>query len=131
MGASYGNTVSQRWGTPAIVKTCESSGDNTIGMTLYDYKETDENGEKLIFNPRKAAELEVILSGQSMPIVTRGLFLYSGIDGTPTAGNDAYLSTNGGLNTSGAFNSNPRCTRVGTFLGPKDANGVALLWLDL
>lgn len=130
VGASYANTVSHRWSVPASVTACTSSGDAAVGMTLYDYKETDENGNKLVFNPRDAVEREVVLSGQAMPIVTKGVFLYSGIAGNPTAGSAAYLGTDGGLNVSGvAFSST--VTRVGTFLGPKDANGFALLKLSL
>lgn len=133
VGAGYANTVSTRWNVPASVTAVTASGDNTIGMTLYDYKETDEHGQKLVFNKRHAAELECVLSGQAMPIVTRGLFLYSGIGGTPTAGAIAYLGSNGAPNTSGSVNpaSNPAVTRVGTFLGPKDSKGVALLWLNI
>lgn len=133
VGAGYGNTVSNRFNVPATVTACTSSGDVAIGMTLYDYKETDEHGNKLVYDKRKAAEMEVILSGQAMPIVTNGLFLYSGIAGNPTAGTYAYLGTDGGLNVSGSVNpvSNPVCTKVGTFLGPKNSKGVALLWLNI
>jgi len=96
-GATYANTASFRWNVPATVVSCGASGENPVGMTLFDYKETDEHGQKLVFDKRKAAELEVILSGQAMPIVTKGLFLYSGVGGTPTAGNPAYLGPDGAI----------------------------------
>src|SRR5438132_645621 len=64
-GASYPNTVSHRWGNPYLITACTSSGDNTIGMLLYDGKELDENGNKLVYNAQKADEMEVFLTGQS------------------------------------------------------------------
>ncbi len=134
-GNSYNNTVSFRWNVPATIATCDASGDNAIGMTLYDYKEVDEHGNKLVFDPRKTIEVEAILSGQAMPIVTRGLFLYSGIEGSsPTAGAPAFLGVAGGVTASGGNSTTANytaATRVGTWLGPKDGNGFALLALRL
>jgi len=128
VGASYDNTVSQRYGVVARVGIC-GSGDTAVGMTLYDVKETDENGEKLIFNPRKAAEMEVALSGQAVPVVTRGIFLYSGsvlVSDNPTLGASLYSDNNGELTkTSGGGNI------VGTALGRKDDNGHVLVRINL
>lgn len=129
LGASYANTVSTRWGNPAKVGPVTSSGDATLGFLRYDGKETDENGEKYIYNPRKAAEQEVFVSGQTCPIVRRGLVLYSGIGGTPTANAAAYLDSNGGLNTSGGGTTT--ATKVGQFLGAKDQWGCALVFIDV
>ena len=56
----------------------ERTKDVPLGMLLYDVREDDENGEKLIFNPRKAAENDYVISGQAVPILTRGIVLYSG-----------------------------------------------------
>ena len=83
-----------------VTDAVNTDEDNAIGMLLYDVKETDENGEKLIFNPRKAAELQVALSGQAVPVVSKGIFLYKGIDGTPTAGGNAYIGANGILSAT-------------------------------
>lgn len=129
LGAVYGNTVSNRWLVKAQVTTAgnDISGTKPIGMTLWDIKELDENGEKLIFHPQKAAELQTVLSGQSVPIVSNGQFLYSGVSGTPTGGSGAYLNdsaTDGSLAVVGTI-------RVGTFLGGKDADGFTLLRLEL
>ena len=55
VGASYNNTVSQRWGVAANVQLTDGGQDETVlGITLYDVREYDENGEALKFNPRKA-----------------------------------------------------------------------------
>lgn len=126
-GASYANTVSNRYATVAKVATA-GAGDAPLGMTLYDIKETDENGEKLIFNPRKAAEMQVVLSGQTVPIATRGIFLYSGAtlaSQTPAVNTKLYCGANGELTTGAASN-----VKVAVALGGKDANNHVLIYLD-
>ena len=45
-----------------------------IGVTLKQTLEEDENGEKLLYNPIKKDELQAVLSGQAVPIATRGIF---------------------------------------------------------
>lgn len=125
-GKAYGNTVAQRYAVNAKVGVA-ATGDVPLGMLLYDVKETDENGEKLLFRPRKAAEMCVTISGQASPILLRGIVLYSGIDGAVTAGNTAYVS--GGSVTTTNVNSEGKS--VGKFLGTKDANGFALLKVNL
>ena len=130
-GATYGNTVSVRYGTTPAVGVA-STGDNVIGMLLWDVKETDENGEKLIFKPRKAAEMQVAISGKTVPIVTRGIFLHSGnyTAGGPavTAGAFAYVS--GGDLMTTASNADDK-SRVGKFLGAPNGKGHALLYLNI
>ena len=56
VGATYNNVQSERYGVAANVGVA-GAGDTPLGMLLYDVKETDENGEKLIFHPRKADRL--------------------------------------------------------------------------
>jgi hypothetical protein len=121
---SYGNTVSMRYGVKPYV-TATASGDTPIGMLLYDVRETDENGERLWYHPRKQAEMQCVISGQAVPILTKGMVLYSGISGVPgavTAGQSVYTFGNGELCTSGATSA-----RVGYTLGPKDAKGWTLI----
>jgi len=128
VGASFGNTVSQRYGVTAKVAVAGAT-DAPLGMLLFDVKETDENGELLKFNPRKAAEMEAVLSGQSVPIVTKGIFLYSGAtlaSDAPTAGAALYCGAAGEITTTAGSN-----VRVGTALGAKDSNNGVLIKLDL
>jgi hypothetical protein len=129
-GASYNNTVTQRYGVQAQIAACNGSGDNAVGVLLYDVRETDENGERLIFNPRKAAQMQCVLSGQAVPFATKGVFLYSGVGGVPTGGAAAYLATDGGITAVGTPFST-LVTKVGTFLGQKDSRGWTLFKLDL
>lgn len=115
--ATYNNALSPRWGLPAKVVPCNGSGDNAIGMLLYDVREVDENGEKLIWNRQKAEGNNWTISGEGCNIATKGLFMYSGVGGIAAAGNSAYLGANGAVNTSGSA-SNTSVTKVGKFLSP-------------
>ena len=127
VGAAYANTVSQRYGVQPSVAQCTNSGDLALGMLLYDVRVQDENGELLIYRPDKAAQMQVAISGQPVPVVTRGIFIYSGIEGTlPTAAGVARLGNNGGLTASGGAG-----TIVGQWLGPADQNGNAYLKLNI
>jgi hypothetical protein len=100
-------------------------------MLLYDVKEVDENGEKLIFNPRKADEMQVALSGQAVPILTRGLVMLNGVTKLTAveavAGGKAWTHDDGGIATSGVTNAN----QIGVFLGGTGANGDVLLKLNI
>lgn len=128
VGASYANVTSQRYGAKARVGLA-ASGDSILGLTLMDIRETDENGEKLLFNPRKAAEMNVVISGQVVPVLTKGLVTYSGAANV-AAGSVAYVSgSNGEL--AGAAQLPTNATKVGKWLSANDANGVALLKIEL
>jgi len=123
-GTSFGNTVSNRYATTAKVSLC-GTGDAPIGITLYDIKEVDENGEPLKFNPRKAAEIEAVISGQTVPVATKGIFLYSGSTLTGvTAGSTIYAGASGELETVGSV-------AVGKALGNTDSNGYTLIRIAL
>jgi hypothetical protein len=122
-GNAYDNTVAERYGVAAKVGDA-ASGEAGLGILLYDVKETDENGEKLIFNPKKAAEMGVAISGQAVPVATRGTFLYDGVVGTPVAGASAYWD---GSEISAVTGANV----IGKFLGAKDADDNVLVKIDL
>lgn len=115
--------------------------------------EYDENGEPLKYNPRKAAEIEAVISGQAVPIVTKGIFQISGIDpngSTVTAGAPCYVGQNG-LITSTALNSSytvvtggngtvtgsavintaPSNAKVGIFLGNTGSDGSFIVRLAI
>ena len=126
IGNSYSNTVSQRFGVAAKVAPAGGS-DAVLGLTLMDVRELDENGEKLIFNPRKAAEMNVVVSGQAVPVLTKGIVLYSGT--AATAGHVAYVGATAGELASAA--SLPvGAVKVGKWLG-NHSNNVALLKIEL
>ena len=69
----------------------------------------------------------VVISGQAVPVLTRGVVLYSGL-AAGSAGDDVYLHATvaGDLSTT-----NTGGTKVGKLLGDLDANNVALLKIEL
>jgi len=132
VGAAFPLSNSQRFGVRPKV-TLATSGE-VLGLTLMDVRELDENGEKLIFNPRKAAEMNVVISGQAVPVLTRGIVLYSGSAITNaavgdvavvsgTAGELANISASANLLRSTA--TNPEVV-VGKFLGAAVSNTALL-----
>lgn len=129
VGSSVGNTVSQRWGVLPKIAVA-NSGDIPFGVLLYDVRETDENGEVLLYNPRKRDEMQCVTSGQPVPVATKGLFLYSGVSGSPVAGQFAYVADYGTLAQPGtsAYNANSKC---GVFLGAKADDNTILVKIDL
>lgn len=128
-GASYANTVSARFGTKARI-TAAASGDQALGILLMDVKETDENGEKLLYKPGKAAEMGVVVSGQTVPVLSRGVILYSGATlaaESPTAGAVLYGADNGEITSV----SGGTKVAIGQALGVKDSNNYVLIKLEL
>ncbi|MEY4343282.1 MAG: hypothetical protein RL736_1080 [Pseudomonadota bacterium] len=135
-GALYNNAVNNNFGVVGRVETF-AEYDQTptpIGVLLKDIREFDENGEKLMFNSRKAAEMDVIIKDiQSVPILTRGVILVNDIDvtsrnqdggGDPDIGDAAYAGDNGSFATDGI-------TVVGKFLSRKDENGYCLIKISI
>ncbi len=127
VGVNAGNTVSERYGLVAQVGVTATGDSAPLGISLWDCKETDENGEKLVFNPRKAAEMQAVISGQAVPVATKGIFVYSGVLGTPAANGSCYVGTDGVLSATG----NADAKVVGKFLGTKDGQNNVLFKLEL
>lgn len=140
---NYGNTVSDRYAVTARVSLADS-GEAALGMLLFGVKEYDENGEKLIWHPRKAHEMQVSLSGQSVPVATRGIVLVNGITaaGLPHseaiapgvklyAGDDGAIMTHADVH-GGVFNAGTvwKNGYLGYALGKDDGNGNVLLKLE-
>ena len=127
VGSSFARTVSDRYGVAPKVALAASGDSAVLGLTLLDIRELDENGEKLVFNPRKAAEMNVVLSGQAVPVLTKGIVMYSGTNAT--AGHVASVgATNGELQSTAALPLN--AVKVGRWLGTAVQN-VALLKIEL
>jgi hypothetical protein len=134
-GFLYSNTVTNNFELVGQVEPIVNHDDipTAIGILLKDVKEFDENGEKLIFNSRKAAEMDVIIKDiQAVPILTKGLVLINDIDetnrgnggGGPDIGDAAYVGSNGRIATDGII-------AIGKFLSKKDENGFALIRLNI
>jgi len=52
-------------------------GDRPLGLTLYQTAKNDENGEKLLYHPQKQTELQAMLPGQAVPVLTKGVVTLS------------------------------------------------------
>ena len=131
-GKSFANTVSLRYGTTARVAPT-AAGEVPLGITLWDMAERDENGEKLLYHPRKAAEMQAVISGQTMPVLTKGIVLYKG-DLTKNRkvdpGVDVFNSTSGDGELT-IDNPNSAQTKIGKTLGAKDDQDYVLLKVEL
>ena len=133
---SPSNVVSQRYGAiPKVVPCTSGTTDLPIGMTLFDIRETDENGELLKFRPRKAAELEAVISGQAVPIVRKGLFSYSGIttglSQTVATGASSVSAGTALYPGAGALTSYATGTKIGTAMGATDSRGYTVVYLNV
>jgi hypothetical protein len=123
---SVNNVQAQRYGTPAKVGLCGTgASEYPLGLTLFDVRELDENGIPLKYNPRKAAELEACISGQTVPVVTKGIFLYQGLTGTVTPGGPIYAGPTGSITTTNAGK------QVGIALGVTGVDGSCLIRLSI
>jgi len=87
-----------------------------LGITLNQTLLEDENGEKLLYNPVKAAELQAVLSGQAVPVASKGVFTlnetaFAGWDDTNCAPNSVlYISSTAGKVTGLADSSSAQIT---------------------
>tara|TARA_B100002019_G_scaffold289703_1_gene305863 strand:- start:1048 stop:1641 length:594 start_codon:yes stop_codon:yes gene_type:complete len=120
-GNSYSNVVSTQYSLKGKLDLAGVS-EKSIGINLMAMADTDENGEKLLYNPRKAAEMGVVIPGQAIPVASRGIFLYNSNESawtgsTVNAGTLLYGQNNGILGDS----SGSSAKLVGVALGGKAA----------
>ena len=72
-----------------------------LGVTLNQTALRDENGEKLLYYPQKKLETQSVLSGQAVPVLTRGVITVALSTGTKN-GNAVTFETKG-WGPGGAF----------------------------
>lgn len=124
------NTISSLFSCiGAVTKTVNfDDTPRPIGILLKDVREFDENGNPLIYDPRAAAERNIVLPHQAVPILTNGIILVNGIDtsnhtgagGQPSPGDAAYVGDDGAFATDGLI-------AVGQFLSSIDDDGYCLI----
>lgn len=124
LGSAIGNRVySPVYETTAKV-TWTASGAKPYGILLYGVQEYDKYGVPLRYDPIRKAELQVVVSGETSPILRRGLVCVSGYSGVAGAGSGITVDTAGKgqwvVSTAAAANS------FGTFIGNADTEGFAL-----
>ena len=93
---------------PLTVNEAASGDAGVLGVTLRQTLTKDENGEKLLYYPQKALEMQAVLTGQAVPVLTKGVISLDGdtaFTTQPTAiGNYVYPSaTEGGKFDAHAF----------------------------
>ena len=72
--ASYNSPVGRNpYPTNPLKVAPGTSGDAALGVTLRQTLSVDENGESLLFNPIKKDELNAVLSGQTVPVLSKGV----------------------------------------------------------
>ena len=137
-------TVSARFNVPNNVVPASSGqiANRVIGMTVKTVQTVDENGIPLKWYPAKAAQVDVVISGQACPIISEGDFLYSGFSTGDAAiiaqgtglgvSDDGLGSLKAVVNTSSVSGvSSPNPAVVAVALGPVNAQGYAYIRLKL
>ena len=98
-GYNYSYVTNLRYENPRKVKAAPSGSLKweVLGVTLYGTAEYDQNGQKLILNPNRKTELGVVVSGESVNVLTDGLIRLksSAYSGIPIPGYVAVISSVG------------------------------------
>ncbi len=109
---------------PVVEMTVEAEANDTdkaIGLTLKQTLAYDENDENLLRYPLKKDELQCVLPGQAVPILTRGLVLLSSaaFSVDPSVGDKLMVSDVAGQ----LLTSDGSKTAVGSVLAEDGASG--------
>jgi hypothetical protein len=121
-----GNALSLYPQVPYKVTKVSTTGAalHPLGILLRDVRSKDENGENLLYYPEKREELQCVVSGQAVPIATKGIFTMNvrGLAGgvAPNINDVAQASVNGtvtGVTTTAANHHTHKAHGVGKFIG--------------
>lgn len=104
---------------PFAQLTIEPAADETniLGVVLNQTLTHDENGEKLLYYRQKALEMQAVLPGEVVPVLTRGMITLAAsafVDPAtfPTAGGDVFAAANGKFDSAGT-NRVGKCLATG------------------
>jgi len=108
---------------PLKVDVADGAADVPFGITLRQTIAFDENGEKLLYYKQKLLELQGVLPGEAVPVLTKGIVTvaHTAVTGTPTAGSKVYLGTGGNV---GKITTNSANVEIGTCLAVGDRDDV-------
>ena len=112
--------------------TATGGNEKALGILLRDVRNKDENGENLLYYPQKKEELQCVVSGEAVPIATKGIFtintmgLTNGV--SPTVNQFAVPSLNGtitGVTSTAATHGQHSVHSIGTFIatGNRESQG--------
>ena len=105
---------------PLKVSVADGAEDVPFGITLRQTIAFDENGEKLLYYKQKLLELQGVLPGEAVPVLTKGIVTVaaSAVAGTaPNPGEKVYLGT--GPNV-GKITTNSSNVEIGACLAVGD-----------
>jgi hypothetical protein len=60
-----------------VVSTGDFFSGAPLGIMLRDVRAVDENGENLLYYPQKREELQCVLSGEAVPVLTKGVLTFT------------------------------------------------------
>ncbi len=101
--ATQGHALSLYPEVPYEVSKVDGTGATVrpLGILLRDVRSVDENGENMLYYPEKKEELQCVVSGEAVPVATKGLFTINtkGLAGgvAPALNSLAVPSTDGKL----------------------------------
>ena len=110
--------------------TPATSSGGCLGVTLLQTAKNDENGEKLLYNPQKQTELQAMLPGQAVPVLSKGIITLSAaaIDGSPDEdGSNSWVGIGSGIKISDNEGKVTGCARdddwsIGSIIGTGHRN---------
>lgn len=101
LGKKYSAPVGQNKypSNPLKVKAADNTSDSALGITLRQTLSHDENGEKLLYYRLKADELQAVLPGETVPVLTKGVVTLSAdaVSGVLVAGDKLQVAAAGKL----------------------------------
>jgi hypothetical protein len=99
-----------------------------LGALLWDVRTNDALGRPLIFESQRWNELQVVYSGQTVPVVTRGILVVSGMSGAPAPGSGIGVGATAGQ----WLVQGPAVTpSLGKWLSTTGADGFAFAYLKV
>ena len=106
-----------------------ASGEFPLGIMLYDVLKEDAWGNRYRWDAVRKAERECVVSGEAVPIAREGYFLIGPFGTGTSISGGSYLAVSD--NGNGDYKVQTSTTNAcGKFLGVKDADGYALVYLN-
>lgn len=99
----------------------EASGSKPLGILLNDVVNIDQTRQHINWHK------DEVQQGSKVTILTKGFVVTDQIDGTPTAGQVAYIADSGKISGS----QDGTAPAIGKFLSTKDADGYAKVSINL
>lgn len=128
--APFAGMTIPRYVNKAKVKLATSgSTNNVVGALLWNVRSTDPLGQPLIYNAQRYAELQVVYSGQTVPICKRGILVVSGYEGVAGPGS-GIAAGDGGLGAWKVVGINATPI-LGRFMSQSGSDGYAIGYLNV